>query len=150
VRLRRGRLRVRPGREAFGLTLLTEEEQKTACRLFAFPPAEALRAALGGLALEERLAGAMGRRFEQALHRLLGEPCPEGCAEGWLCLARFQATLTDVAGTLRVTDISEPDNAIPERAALLSTSALQSLVADLTAAAADDGLSSGAGSPAWL
>jgi hypothetical protein len=127
-------------REAFELALLTEEEQQTACRVFGFPPAESVRAALGGLALEERLAGATDQRLGQALRQLLGEPCPVGCAEGWLCLASFQATLTDVAGTLRVTDISKPDNAILERAALLSTSALQSLVADLTAAAADDGL----------
>ena len=125
-------------REGFELALLTEEQRQTACRASAFPPPDAVRAALTGLSTEG--VDTAGERLGRSLGLLIGEPCPDGSAEGWLCLARFQVTLEDVNSTPRVKNIAELDNTIEERASLLSTSALQSLVVGLAGAAADEGL----------
>jgi hypothetical protein len=57
------------------------------------------------------------------------EGCPTPSDESWLCLASFDVTLD---GTPVPVDIGEPDNAIPERRTLLSTSALQALLLGLT------------------
>jgi hypothetical protein len=127
-------------REGFELTLLTEEQRQAACGVTAFPPASAVRAALSGLSKEEEGDDTGAERLQRALGLLIGEPCPDGSSEGWLCLARFVVLLEDVNGTPRVKDIAEIDNAIQERASLLSTGALQSLVVDLAAAVADEGL----------
>lgn len=57
----------------------------------------------------------------------------EGCRapsdEAWLCLAAFDVMLD---ATPVPVDVTEPDNAIPERRTLLSTSALQTLLLNLT------------------
>jgi hypothetical protein len=57
------------------------------------------------------------------------EGCPTPSDEAWLCLASFDVTLDQTPVPV---DISEPDNAIPERRTLLSTSALQALLLELT------------------
>jgi hypothetical protein len=128
-------------REGFRLALLTEGEQKGACLGTPFPVPDALRAALNALAAEDRPAqGTARERLEQSLGGLVAAACPDATCDGWLCLARFEVTLTDKNGTPAVTDISAPDNGIPGRHSLLNTAALQGLAADLAAAAADEGL----------
>jgi hypothetical protein len=128
-------------REGFRLALLTEQEQKDACLGTPFPAPAAVRAALNALAAEDRPAGGSAReQLEQALGTLVAAACPDATCDGWLCLAKFDVTLTDQNGTPVVTDISTPDNAIPTRHALLNTSTLQGLAADLAAVAADEGL----------
>jgi hypothetical protein len=78
--------------------------------------------------------------LEQALGAAVAAGCPDATCDGWLCLAKFEVTLTDQNGTPAVTDISVPDTSIPGRHSLLNTAALQGLAAELAAAAAGDGL----------
>lgn len=54
--------------------------------------------------------------------------CPTPSDEVWLCLAFFDVTLDAVPVPV---DITAPDNAIPERRTLLSTSALQALLLEV-------------------
>jgi hypothetical protein len=89
-------------RESFELALFTEDEK--ICAPEPFTPGTDL------LAVTER--------------------CSTPSDEAWLCLAAFDVTLD--ATTLVPVDITEPDNAIPERRTLLSTSALQALLLSLT------------------
>jgi hypothetical protein len=123
-------------REGFRLALLTEEELKAGCLGTPFPTPEALRDALAALATGAPDGGAL----QDALGQLVAAACPEGTCEGWLCLAKFEAAVADRNGTPVVTDISAPDNAIPGRHSLLNTAALQALLTDLAAAAADEGV----------
>jgi hypothetical protein len=128
-------------REGFRLALLTEDEHKADCLKLAFPASADLRTALDALALEEHpAAGTMRERLAYALGQLVSQACPEGTCDGWLCLARFEATVADQNGTPIVADISAPDNGVPGRHSLLNTAALQGLVTDLAAAAADEGV----------
>jgi hypothetical protein len=127
-------------REGFELALLTDSELKAGTLGAVFPTSADILAALDAIGT----AGGAPQRLEKALAGKVGQACPEGSCEGWLCLAKFDAILTDKNGTPVVTDISAPDNAIPERRSLLNTAALQELVADLASAAAGDGLT-GAG-----
>ena len=111
-------------REGFELALLTEDLH-TGCVHDTFPAARDLDAALGAA------------DPARALATLAGGPCPEPAYDGWLCLASLRLTFSGTPP--RVTDLSAPDNAIAERATLLSTSALQALVLDLGVAAAAAG-----------
>lgn len=124
-------------REGFELALLHEEP---ACAGATFPPGEALQALIAGLAGGSGEATA-AERFRRALVPLLAGHCPPPEGDAWLCLASFPVTLaaTD-SGPPVVKDIGPPDLAIPGRAPLLTTAALQALVAGLAATSADEGL----------
>lgn len=100
-------------REGFELELLTEEEAK-ACYDETFPVRSKLHEALGG------------RDLGSVIDTLVGAACPEPPKDACLCLASF--TVTVGQDPLRVTAIGEPNNAIPTRASLLSTAALQELL----------------------
>lgn len=69
-----------------------------------------------------------------------GAAVPATCAPtdpgAWLVLARFDATLGDVGGTVTITGIGAPNNDIPQRVNLLSTQALQALLLALAGSAA--------------
>lgn len=100
-------------REGFELMLLTDEEAAH-CYDETFPPRASLAEALGAADLNA------------ALDRLVAAPCPESPPDACLCLATFAVTVG--GDQLQVTAIGEPNNAIPTRASLLSTAALQELL----------------------
>ena len=100
-------------REGFELMLLTDEEAKR-CYDETFPTRSSLAEALGAADLNA------------AIDALVSAPCPEPPQDACLCLATFSVTVA--GGDLRVTGIGVPNNAIPTRASLLSTAALQELL----------------------
>jgi hypothetical protein len=114
-------------REGFELALFTDSEK--ICADVSFPETAALLSAIDGRAD----AGAIG----QAIDALVAADCPAPSDETWLCLASFTVTLDAAPVPI---DISDPDNAIPARRSLLSTSALQSILLDLSSAGAGSGL----------
>lgn len=125
-------------RESFELALVTAGDRR--CARDTFPTRSALGellAGLGGAAPDQGI----DRGFAAAVHRAVAAGCPAGQEDAWLCLASFTVTLTAAPdGTLRLTDIGEPDNAIPERESLLTTAALQALLAQLAVGAQESGV----------
>jgi hypothetical protein len=107
-------------REGFELGLFTEEED--VCAAPAFPDPAALGDALG--------------TPPPTIGELVAAGCPGATGDEWLCLATFDVTLD---ATPVPVDISEPDNGIPERRTLLSTSALQAVLGALY----EEGVASG-------
>lgn len=122
-------------REGFELALLTDEEHQAGCACSTFPTAEALRDVL---AIRTR-DGDATRAIAAALVEKAGAACPDCDCGTWLCLARLEVTLEGAGDARRVKDVSEPDNAIPERPVLLSLRALQALVTQLAGSAANEG-----------
>lgn len=117
-------------REGFELSLLTDAE-KAACKDVTFPAPASLRQAIG--AAQDIAA------LERQIATLVAADCPPPIDDFCLCLASFDVVLS--ADAIPVpTDISEPDNAIPERQSLLSTRALQSVAIALAVGAAGAGL----------
>jgi hypothetical protein len=121
-------------REAFELALFTEDE--AVCALDGFPAADSLSALLersGSIAT----AGDPNSTLKSGLDRLVAAGCPPPADHLWLCLASVDVTLD---ATPIPVDLSEPNNAIPERRTLLSSRALQELLLDLAGDAAGSGL----------
>lgn len=121
-------------REGFELKLLTDKEAAH-CFNETFPVRAKLRAALAD------------RDLAATIETLAGAACPDLPPDACLCLASF--TVTVGQSPLRVTAIGEPNNAIPTRATLLSTAALQELLlgmAGQTSGASGAGPSLGAAS----
>ena len=87
----------------------------------------------------EHVAVAHGDSIAKAFARMAGAQCPDPPSDPCLLLASFTVTLDDAGKN--VVAISEPDNTIPERLSLLSTSRLQQLVMHLMSAAVDAELS---------
>jgi hypothetical protein len=106
-------------RESFELKLLTETE-RVACSGQSFPSNSALRQSLGQLGA----APSSCADYSAAITQLVSGPCPDAPADSWLCLAMLEVEIDSG----QVADITLVDNAIPERASLLSTQVLQSLV----------------------
>jgi hypothetical protein len=122
-------------REAFELALLTDSQR--ACLTQTFPARSALAAA----------AGAPDARRE--LGALVAGGCLDPIPDAWLCLASLDLTFVDVPAR-RVVDLSAPDNAIPERTTLLSTAALQELLAgSLEGSASELGVGPRLGEPTF-
>jgi len=114
-------------REAFELQLFTVGE--SACGATPFPkPADLLAALEGGSAWGT--AADPDVELDGALDTLVAAGCPAAPDDTWLCLASFEVTLD---ATPVPVDISDPDNAIPERRTLLPSNALQAMVLDLAA-----------------
>jgi hypothetical protein len=122
-------------REGFELSLLTDAE-KDACQDTSFPPSASLLAALNG---PVGSAGATAGALEQQIAGLVSADCPEPVADVCLCLASFTVELDASTPPVPI-DITEPDNAIPERRSLLSTTALQSIALALAMEGLDAGL----------
>jgi hypothetical protein len=118
-------------REGFELKLLTDDEEQLL--------AKGMPAPLGvGVIAEEVLSGSIDDAFTRLVAQSAGASCPDPPADPCLLLASFQATL-DSAGS-NVIDLRPPDNTIPARLSLLSTSVLQQEVLRALAAANDAGL----------
>jgi hypothetical protein len=120
-------------REGFELGLFTEAE--AVCAANAFPDTAALLSALDG-AGPAGSGGDPSSALTRAVDTLVAADCPGPGDDRWLCLASFEVTLD---ATPVPVDISDPDNAIPERRTLLSTGALQAAVLDLYADGATAG-----------
>jgi len=119
-------------REGFELALFSDG-MKPAFAPALFPPLADLDAALA--------AGTGSREaLERALKDVDDHDCPEPPDDTWIALATFTLTLSTSTGQLRVTDISTPDDEIPERPLLLPTAALQALIEDLLVGAQNSGL----------
>jgi hypothetical protein len=116
-------------REGFELKLLTEAEAKL---MAPEQPSGANPVA------ETELGGAFDLAYLRLAAQRAGADCPMPSAETCLLLARFEAVL-NTAGT-GITDITAPDNAIPERSSLLSTARLQEELLRVLAAAGDAGV----------
>jgi hypothetical protein len=121
-------------REAFELALFTDAEVEQ-CHTASFPAAEALRAAMAGVG-PPGPAVEPSERLKRAIDALVAGDCPVPTENTWLCLASFTVTLD---ATPVPVNISDPDNAIPERRSLLSTSALQAMAVGLSAAGLEGG-----------
>jgi hypothetical protein len=117
-------------REGFELSLLTDAERDS-IRDVSFPPTAALQDALA--------AAGGAAALEGQITRLVSADCPTRVEECCLCLASFGVVLSTDPDPAPV-DITEPDNAIPARQSLLSTSALQSMAIALAVGSADAGL----------
>ena len=124
-------------RESFELALFTTDE--SVCAGTPFPATDAL---LAGLAGAGSASADPGAAFGRTINALVAAGCPTCGDDLWLCLASFDVTLDTTPVPV---DISNPDNAIPERITLLPTNALQTMVLDLVG----DGAASGtlAGGP---
>jgi hypothetical protein len=131
-------------RESFELALFTTSEK--VCASVPFPSATELAAVLEGSGAIG-VAGDPGNAMEKGLDLLVASACPTPSDDVWLCLASFDVTLDAVPVPV---DITDPDNAIPERRTLLSTSALQALVLNLAADGAAAGLLSAGPRPGAL
>jgi hypothetical protein len=121
-------------REGFELALLTGAEGDR-CHTASFPAAEALRAAID-LPGPPGAAGEPSDRLRRAIDALVAAECPVPSEGAWLCLASFGVTLD---ATPVPVDLSEPDEAIPERRSVLSTATLQALALALTTAGLESG-----------
>ena len=119
-------------RESFELCLFAGKSPT--CTGTIFPTADALATALA--AANGTTPGAL----QTQLDRLTAEPCPTGGVDEWICLAAFDATVTDPGSGQTVTDITPPDNAITGRRPLLSTAALQALVLGIANATGAEGV----------
>jgi hypothetical protein len=115
-------------REGFELKLLTDAEAS------AFAPGEKDSDEVGCNA-EEVLGGSLESAYARLAAAFAGADCPGPVADSCLLLANFQATL-DSSGK-KITNITAPDNAIPERRSLLSTARLQKGLLRALAAAGD-------------
>jgi hypothetical protein len=85
----------------------------------------------------EESGGTDGGALSRAIDGLVAADCPKPVDGACLCLASFTVTLD---GTPVPIDISDPDNTISERHSLLPTSALQSMIVELSSAGVDAGL----------
>ena len=120
-------------REGFELALFAAGE--TVCAGDGFPAPGAALAALEG----SGPAGSPGdpaAAIAQRIDALMASGCPAPSDELWLCLASFEVVLDPATVP---SDISDPDNSIPERRTLLPVHALQAMVLGLAA----EGVSSG-------
>jgi hypothetical protein len=117
-------------REGFELTLLTDSE-KDKCLDVSFPATAALIDAM------EKSGGGDDSGLVREIDTLVAADCPKPAEGACLCLASFTVTLDATPVPI---DISDPDNTIPERKSLLSTSALQSMLFELSSAGMDAGL----------
>ncbi len=125
-------------REGFELALLPEEPE---CTGGPFPSPSALEAALAGRSDGGSDEGTALDPLGVALAGLLAEGCPQPSGDRWICLARLEATLeAQDPNPPRIHDISQPDNALAGRSSLLSTRAIQSMLATLAVSASDEGL----------
>jgi hypothetical protein len=106
-------------RESFELKLLTESEH-VACSNLSFPLNSALRERLGALAA----APSSCADYSAAVSELVSGACPDPPPDPWLCLAVLEVDIESG----QVGDITLVDNAIAERASLLSAQVLQSLI----------------------
>lgn len=116
-------------REGFELKLVTDEEAK----LLAPGKADLLN---DNIVAEEVLSGPIEDGVARMVARIVGASCPDPPVDPCLLLASVQATID----ATRVIDISGPDNTIPERPSLLSTSVLQQELIRLLVAANGAGL----------
>jgi len=118
--------------EGFELKLMTAAELSAAA--VAKPPA--------GIIPEEVLNEPLALAYSRWATALAGGDCPAPTDNVCLLLARFEGLLD--ASAKQIIDISPPDNAIPERLSLLSTSVLQqSLLGVLAASGEAEGLGAG-------
>jgi hypothetical protein len=124
-------------RESFELALFMQDEK--VCAGVPFPPADALLAAFEGVG-SAGAAGDPAAALKKGFDALVAAGCPASSDDLWLCLAAFEVTLD---ATPMPVDLSDPDNAIPERRTLLPTNALQALLLDLAADGASAGLLAG-------
>jgi hypothetical protein len=108
-------------RESFELALVSESQRTSLTEMFPS------RADLDAAAGEPDVAG--------ALRALVAAGCLNPIHDAWLCLASVDLTIVDVP-VRKVTDLTAPDNAIPERITLLGTAALQQLLGGALAAGA--------------
>jgi hypothetical protein len=116
-------------REGFELKLLTDAEARLVVNAMSKPPSAA--ADFGSPSSADAI-------FAKLAAELAGANCPDPPTEPCLLLANFLAKLDSTGG--KVTDLTPPDNAIPERLSLLSTSILQQGLLHALAAATDAGL----------
>jgi len=131
-------------RESFELALFTEDEK--VCAAAPFPPTDALLAVLEG-AGPSGSASDPATALQEGFDTLIASGCPAPGETLWLCLASFEVTL---GATPVPIDLSDPDNTIPERRTLLSTSALQAMLLGLAADGTSSGLLSAGPRPAAL
>ena len=117
-------------REGFELKLLTDDE---AALLAPAPVPDPF-----GFAAEESLGQPLDAALGRAVRASIALDCPPPPEEACLLLANFTVTVDPNSGL--VTDLGEPDNAIAERRALLSTAALQRALLGSLAALGDGGL----------
>jgi len=115
-------------REGFELKLLTDADEAL---LAAAQPA----VPRVGVVAEEALGGSIDDAYALRVAQLAGAACPDPPADACLILASVQATL-DAAGST-VVDLLPPNNTVPERASLLSTSVLQHELVRALAAASE-------------
>ena len=118
-------------RESFELSILTPAELPD-CAGEVFPSREDLRDLMGRIEEKAVTAGGSHGALTRGVKRLLAHDCPLPRENVCICLASFAVELSTEDPTT-VVDISGPDNATPQRASLLSTAAMQTLLIDLLA-----------------